>query len=179
MTTAKSREARIRAKADRCGYRLSKSRTRDPQAVDYGKFALIMPETGGTVNPAIAGRCIHSWTITTSRTGSISCHDHQTAQFAQFLRWFSPIYPPCARSNDAAPSAAAADLTKPKASKALYARWLRHGSPLAGYRPSGAAQAWLSAHVDHAGDKCLIWPFGRRLRRTLCFIAPEAYPRIV
>jgi hypothetical protein len=41
------------------------------------------------------------------------------------------------------------------------ARWLRYGDPLAGYRPKGAAQAWIMAHADHAGDECLPWPFGQ------------------
>jgi hypothetical protein len=45
--------------------------------------------------------------------------------------------------------------------KLHYARWLRYSDPLAGYRPKGAAQAWILAHADHVGDKCLIWPFGQ------------------
>jgi hypothetical protein len=40
--------------------------------------------------------------------------------------------------------------------KAHYARFLRHGSPTAGYRSKGAAQAWLAAHVSHKGKRCLI-----------------------
>ena len=59
----KSREARLRRKADRCGYTLSRSRSRDPDAIDYGLFALFDVQTGGAVNPAIAQRWTHSWTL--------------------------------------------------------------------------------------------------------------------
>ena len=40
MATNKARETRLRNKADRCGYRLEKSRSRDPEAIDYGRYAL-------------------------------------------------------------------------------------------------------------------------------------------
>jgi hypothetical protein len=49
--------------ADRRGYALRKSRSRDPKAVDFGRYALIDVETGGAVNPAIAGRWTCSWTL--------------------------------------------------------------------------------------------------------------------
>jgi hypothetical protein len=41
MTTEKSRETRLRRAAQRQGYRLMKSRTRDPRALDYNKYWLI------------------------------------------------------------------------------------------------------------------------------------------
>lgn len=41
MTDDKVRENRSRRAADRQGFRLVKSRTRDPQAVLYGKYWLI------------------------------------------------------------------------------------------------------------------------------------------
>jgi hypothetical protein len=63
VTNAKSKEARLRAKARRCGYQLRKSRSRDPDAVDFGLYALIDPETGGAVNPALANRWVCSWTL--------------------------------------------------------------------------------------------------------------------
>lgn len=40
-----------------------------------------------------------------------------------------------------------------------YARWRRHGDPLKGGTPSGAAIDWLRAHKDFEGHECLIWPF--------------------
>ena len=59
----KTREVRLRRAADRRGYRLERSARRDPQAVDYGCYALFDVRTGGTVNPAIANRWIHSWSL--------------------------------------------------------------------------------------------------------------------
>ena len=59
----KIRENALRRKADRQGYRLIKSRRRDPDAVDYGLYALIDIETGGAVNPALAGHYVCSWTL--------------------------------------------------------------------------------------------------------------------
>ena len=57
------RENKLRRSADRQGYKLSKSRSRDTGAVDYGLYALIDTSTGGAVNPAISGRWLHSWTL--------------------------------------------------------------------------------------------------------------------
>ena len=54
MATSKARETRLRNTADRRGYRLKKSRSRDPEAIDFGRYALVDARTGGTVNPAIA-----------------------------------------------------------------------------------------------------------------------------
>lgn len=56
-------ENRVRRLADRRGYRLVKSRSRDENAIDYGLFALIDIRTNGAVNPAIAGRWVCSWTL--------------------------------------------------------------------------------------------------------------------
>ena len=56
-------ENRLRRMADRHGYRLGKSRSRDPRAVDYGLYALIDIRTGGAVNPALANRWVCSWSL--------------------------------------------------------------------------------------------------------------------
>ena len=62
-TISKTEENRLRRVADRQGYKLVKSRSRDTRAVDYGLYALIDYETGGAVNPAIANRWVCSWTL--------------------------------------------------------------------------------------------------------------------
>ncbi len=59
----KTRENRLRRKAERCGLRLIKSARRDPDASDYGLYALLDLQTGGAVNPALAGRWTCSWTL--------------------------------------------------------------------------------------------------------------------
>jgi hypothetical protein len=59
----KVRENRLRRAADRQGLRLEKSRSRDPNAIDYGLYALIDVQTSGTVNSAIADRWVHSWML--------------------------------------------------------------------------------------------------------------------
>lgn len=38
-------------------------------------------------------------------------------------------------------------------------RWQKHGDPLAGRTPNGDAHKWLLAHLDYAGDECLLWPY--------------------
>ena len=63
MIDPRVRENRVRRAADRQGYRLEKSRSRDPRAVDYGLYALIDVQTGGAVNPAIAQRWVCSWDL--------------------------------------------------------------------------------------------------------------------
>lgn len=45
----KVRENRLRRKADRMGYRLLKSRRRDPAALEYGGYMIVDVETGGAV----------------------------------------------------------------------------------------------------------------------------------
>jgi hypothetical protein len=63
MNEEKVMENRLRRVADRRGLKLVKSRSRDVNAVDYGRYALIDVVTSGAVNPAIADRWICSWTI--------------------------------------------------------------------------------------------------------------------
>lgn len=59
----KTREARVRRMVARNGYMLRKSRSRNVDSVEYGLYMVIDPETGGTVNPSIAQRWNHSWTL--------------------------------------------------------------------------------------------------------------------
>jgi hypothetical protein len=59
----KVRENRIRRIADRRGLRLVKSGGRDPNALDYGLYALIDYDTGEAVNPSLIGRYTCSWTL--------------------------------------------------------------------------------------------------------------------
>ena len=61
----KVRENRLRRIADRRGYRLSKSPRRDPNALDYGLFALLEHRTGGAVNAPLADHFVHSWDLDT------------------------------------------------------------------------------------------------------------------
>jgi len=56
----KTRENRLRRLAARRGYRLVKSPRRDPDAIDYGLFALIDIQTGEAVNAPLAGSFTHS-----------------------------------------------------------------------------------------------------------------------
>ena len=44
-------EARLRRLADRQGLILRKSRRRDPDAIDYGLYALFDVQAGGTIHP--------------------------------------------------------------------------------------------------------------------------------
>lgn len=62
-TTDKTREARLRRKATSYHLRLTKSRSRNPDALDYGRFALIDPQTNGAVNPALIDRFTCSWSL--------------------------------------------------------------------------------------------------------------------
>lgn len=59
----KVRENRLRRAADRQGLRLVKSRSRAPNAVDFGLYALLDHQTGGAVNPALANRWTCSWSL--------------------------------------------------------------------------------------------------------------------
>jgi hypothetical protein len=61
--TDKTRENRLRRKADRRGLRLKKSPRRDPQAMDFGLYALIDHQTGGAINPSLAGHWTCSWSL--------------------------------------------------------------------------------------------------------------------
>ena len=62
-TETKTRENRLRRKASLYGLRLTKSRRRDPDALNYGLYALIDEQTGGAVNPILIGRFVHSWDL--------------------------------------------------------------------------------------------------------------------
>jgi hypothetical protein len=57
------RENRMRREAIRYGLELGKSARRNPNAPDYGLYALFDPETGGTINPLLLGRYTCSWTL--------------------------------------------------------------------------------------------------------------------
>ena len=60
---AKVLENRLRRVADRRGYYLVRSRSRDPKAIDFGRYALLSHAHGKPVNPPIAGRRACSWTL--------------------------------------------------------------------------------------------------------------------
>ena len=49
MVSEKVRENRLRRMADRYGLKLVKARSRDPRAIDFGCYALMDLETGGSV----------------------------------------------------------------------------------------------------------------------------------
>lgn len=51
-TEEKIRENRLRRRAQRQGFRLMKSRRRDPQALDYGTYMLVDASTSGVVASA-------------------------------------------------------------------------------------------------------------------------------
>ena len=59
----KVRENKLRRKADRMGLRLTRSRSRDLDAIDYGLYALIDHQTGGATHPALAQRWVHTLTL--------------------------------------------------------------------------------------------------------------------
>jgi hypothetical protein len=63
VTPDKVRQNRLRRIADRRGLRLVKSGRRDPNALDFARYALIDYETGGAVNPSVIGRYTCSWTL--------------------------------------------------------------------------------------------------------------------
>jgi hypothetical protein len=50
-------ENQLRHIARRKGYRLIKSRQRNPAHYPYGLFAIVDDETGGTIHPDPVGRC--------------------------------------------------------------------------------------------------------------------------
>ena len=45
--------------------------------------------------------------------------------------------------------------------QAHYRRWQRHGDPLAGRTPDGAAVRFLQHALSFDGDECLQWPYAR------------------
>ena len=63
MYPDRTRENQLRRTADRQGLRLVKSSRRDPNAIDYGLYALIDIKYGGTINPALADRFTCSWSL--------------------------------------------------------------------------------------------------------------------
>ncbi len=60
-TSEKVRENRLRRMANRQGYRLVKSRSRDPYALDYGLYALYDVSTGFAVTEALVNGKTCSW----------------------------------------------------------------------------------------------------------------------
>ena len=50
MPSLKVKEALLKRRADRRGWKLLKSRRRDPDSVDYGLYALIDLESGGAIH---------------------------------------------------------------------------------------------------------------------------------
>ena len=58
--SVKIEEARLRRMARRQGLILSKSRRRDPNALDYGLYALLDQSTGGTVHEYFAERYMYA-----------------------------------------------------------------------------------------------------------------------
>lgn len=48
--------------------------------------------------------------------------------------------------------------------KAHWHRQRRYGNPESGHYQEGEGPTWLEAHINHDGDGCLIWPFGRNAR---------------
>ena len=59
----KVEESRLRRVARRQGFFLSKSRRRDPQALDFGLYAILAEGTMYPVHAALIDRFIHSLTI--------------------------------------------------------------------------------------------------------------------
>lgn len=51
MDKDKVRENRLRRMAERQGFQLTKSRRRDPRAIDYGKYWISDPRTNGLLTP--------------------------------------------------------------------------------------------------------------------------------
>jgi hypothetical protein len=60
VTTEKSREIRIRHALGRQGYTLSKSRRRDPRALDYGRYT-ISDGNGGIAGEAVSLDGVEQW----------------------------------------------------------------------------------------------------------------------
>lgn len=59
----RNRENRLRRLAAKHELSLTKSRSRDPSAIDYGLYGLKCWYTTGMVNEIIAGYWVHSWTL--------------------------------------------------------------------------------------------------------------------
>jgi excisionase family DNA binding protein len=54
-TAERTRDQRLRRMADRQGYRLAKSRRRDPRAIDFDKWVLLDKFTGGVIYGTMSG----------------------------------------------------------------------------------------------------------------------------
>ncbi len=61
--TLKVRETKLRRMAHRQELRLIKSRTRNPNAMDYGMYGLVDKWTNGVVNLPLAQRWVCSWDL--------------------------------------------------------------------------------------------------------------------
>ena len=62
MTTSeKVRENRTRRAVERQGYRLSRSRRRDPRAVDYGRYYVTDPNTSALVAELSDLDAVEAW----------------------------------------------------------------------------------------------------------------------
>ncbi len=59
----KVRENKLRRKAARMGYRVSKSRSRDPDAMDFGLYAIIDNQTNGLMHASLADHWSHALTL--------------------------------------------------------------------------------------------------------------------
>lgn len=59
----KVRENKLRRMADRQGLRLTRARSRDPHAMDFGLYALLDYQSGGSVFPHLANRWVHTLTL--------------------------------------------------------------------------------------------------------------------
>jgi hypothetical protein len=63
MAIDKARENRARRKAVRRGLVLSKSGRRDPDGLDYGRYALLSARTGKLIHPLLDGLFAHALTL--------------------------------------------------------------------------------------------------------------------
>ena len=61
--TLKVRETKLRRMAHRQELWLIKSRTRNPNAMDYGMYGLVDVRRNGVVNPPLAQRWVCSWDL--------------------------------------------------------------------------------------------------------------------
>jgi hypothetical protein len=64
--TDQQRESRLRRMAEREGLALSKSRRRDPQAIDYGGWMVVEPFMNAVVGGASPTRKAGAWTTSRS-----------------------------------------------------------------------------------------------------------------
>lgn len=60
----KTRENRLRASAERQGYRLRKTRRRDPRAIDYGTWAILEPFSNSIVGERMTLDAVEAWLAT-------------------------------------------------------------------------------------------------------------------